>query len=391
MKKGFFGIAALACAAFAATAALHQTAFAAKAEEASIWATDQAAGAEVTNIENGIRISKGINGAYKRVYRTEKVHIDGLEFDYRMEGLPKGYTGGYQTCLGFYFHGGEANDWFNETQSASFTWWASAQWSAQLRMWTSSGAGLNNDGVNEAYKLPDTSSSAGWSGNTCLICQTVDDGAYDIHIKFEAEGTSWTKVTMSLPTSTVTTPHNKSGSNVFAYVQNSSFDMDANGNSYMATFGYAEYAIGENQFPHAVEYKNFNIDHTKEATTWASAFMSGTDASCALAESERQASLASKWAGLKAQYEALSTAAKNVAKDAASNAAGTTLEQAMARYTQLVQKYSLEDFAGVVASSNNNFSLMNRSNMTVAFVAVAAILAVGGVSFVAIRKKKQSK
>ncbi|MCQ3035522.1 MAG: hypothetical protein MJ248_04850 [Bacilli bacterium] len=391
MKKRLFGIAALACAAFAATAALHQTVVAAKAEEASLWAVDQAAGAVVTNIENGIRISNGINGVYKRVYRTEKVHVDGLEFDYHMEGLPKGYTGGYQTCLGFYFHGGEANDWFSETQSASFAWWASAQWSAQLRMFTSGGAGLNGDGGNEAYKLPDTSSSAGWSGNTCLICQTVESGTYDIHVKFEAEGTSWTKVTMSLPTSTVTSPYNKSGSNVFAYVQNSSFDLDASGNSYMSVFGYAEYPVGENQFPHAIEFTNYAIDHEKEATAWANAFMSGTDASCALAESERQASLASKWADLKAQYDALSTSAKNVVKVASSNEAGTTLEQAMARYTQLVQKYALEDFAGVVTSSNSNFSLMNRNNVTISFVAIAAILTVGGVSFVTIRKKKESK
>lgn len=83
------------------------------------------------------------------------------------------------------------------------------------------------------------------------------------------------------------------------------------------------------------------VSSLTEATNWADAFLNRTTEGC-LASSK--ALLTDVWGNLATNFSALSNDARQIISNTAPNASGTSLEEAVARYIVIIEKYELLEF-----------------------------------------------
>lgn len=89
-----------------------------------------------------------------------------------------------------------------------------------------------------------------------------------------------------------------------------------------------------------------------DANAWANTFLGTTASGCA---EQSSAMLSSEWGSLKASYNALSAEAKAYILNGLPNAGGDAIEQALARYNFIINKYGLEHYI-----SNPNLSFLTN-------------------------------
>lgn len=133
---------------------------------------------------------------------------------------------------------------------------------------------------------------------------------------------------------------------------------------------------------------------TPTAEEWASHFLEQTSSPCADGKNNSVASeaLNTAWAASKDEFERLADEHKAEVKNAVGNAAGTQLEQAVARYDFIVKKYGAENFADRAVSAPGANIINGTTDGLSASLAVAAIGLTGAVaigSYFFLRKKKQ--
>ncbi len=169
--------------------------------------------------------------------------------------------------------------------------------------------------------------------------------------------------------------------------------------SFNDTFGQDRFRFYASAQKSVYLYKQLDTAAINEATTWAQSFLDGTAASCADYNADNYDKLNSDsvWAALKASYESLSENAQNIVKaQTADGNSADVLEQAVARYDHIVNRYaSLTDFLGRRTSSSTVKSafLGNNSNDSVnlAIVITCATLAAALSATFILRKKKQDR
>jgi uncharacterized protein YjdB len=126
----------------------------------------------------------------------------------------------------------------------------------------------------------------------------------------------------------------------------------------------------------------------EEANTWASTFLSETSAGCAALS---QSMLSAKWPTLKTTYTNLSANAKSYIGTLGPNVSGNTIEQALARYQFIVNKYNFDHYITHVVV--NPLGNINRINTTATQAAI--VLGLGTLSLVfggiALRRKRRNK
>lgn len=364
------------------------------AEKASNWGTITA---EVSDVTNGVSITK-IGGEGQRAWRKDKVHLDGLEFDLELDGLPQGLTKGNQTCEGFYFHNAnEASCFYDKTSACFFAFWASAQWTNQLRMFCSTSTGVGTvygDGTNLVYG--DTAKTkAGWDSTSTAAIMNMSSGAtkYKTHFKFEKYNSDFYKVTFNKPTNITgwTVAHynyvDSSKTGIFGYVEASTIGCDENGDAYLVVTGGNEYGTGTDPVAHVQEFTNLK---DADATTWANSFLSATDTDCA--SGDIAASVTANWASYKASFELNSPATQKFVKDTPANASSEdVIEQAVARYNQIVRKYGVENFIGTTINSANDTTFLANDTILITTLAVAgAAVALTVIFFVSQKKKAKT-
>jgi len=97
------------------------------------------------------------------------------------------------------------------------------------------------------------------------------------------------------------------------------------------------------------------------------------------------------WSKLKATYDSADSSVKNLIKAADANAAGSDLEEALARYTNIVQKYGYEDYMGLgIVAGSNQFNIVNNNKGNIALIIIISILGISVLTsyrLVYIRKK----
>lgn len=140
----------------------------------------------------------------------------------------------------------------------------------------------------------------------------------------------------------------------------------SNGTPYVTTFNEpaSEISISSTRRIILVELK-IHVKNTNaptpqdEAMQWATTFLNETSSGCA---SQSKTELSSKWLGLKSSYLALSSEAKAYISMQVPNGNGNALEEALAHYELIINKYSLEHFINNVslqAAPVNNLMNMN--------------------------------
>lgn len=113
-----------------------------------------------------------------------------------------------------------------------------------------------------------------------------------------------------------------------------------------------------------IHVKNVNAPTPEEeAMQWANTFLNETNSGCA---SQSKTMLSSKWSSLKSSYLALSSDARTYISTQVPNGNGNALEEALARYELIINKYGLEHFinnANLQAAPLNSF--MNTNSLIV--------------------------
>ena len=123
----------------------------------------------------------------------------------------------------------------------------------------------------------------------------------------------------------------------------------------------------------------------EDATNWATDFLVATDDGC---ESQVEADLEQIWQQVSLSYNALSNDAKAIIVNTIPDGDGNTIEEALARYIIIVDKYPLQQFiTGLNLNQNNNNIVFTEQNGLV-FTIVGTIFLFGIVaSFFVVRRK----
>lgn len=135
-----------------------------------------------------------------------------------------------------------------------------------------------------------------------------------------------------------------------------------------------------------IHYGEEVVDRSLEdATNWATDFLSATEDGCI---SQVLTDLEQVWQQVSLSYNALSNSAKAIIVNTIPNGDGNTIEEALARYIIIVDKYPLQQFiTGLNLNQNNNNIVFTEQNGLV-FTIVGTIFLFGIVaSFFVVRKK----
>ena len=129
------------------------------------------------------------------------------------------------------------------------------------------------------------------------------------------------------------------------------------------------------------------ISPTEEVNTWAGDFLIQTSLGC---QNKNLTQLQSVWSSVSSNYVALSEAAKMLISSTTPNALGSDLENAVARYIDIVSKYDLQAFInGIPVPSQNLPSLIiPEDNMAFLLIFLNIFVIAGVLIFVMIRKAK---
>ncbi len=131
-----------------------------------------------------------------------------------------------------------------------------------------------------------------------------------------------------------------------------------------------------------------SVPPTLESEEWAADFLNQTSLGC---QNKSSVQLASVWNSVKTNYLAISEAAKMIISTATPNAFGSDVENALARYIDIVSKYDLEAFMSGVQTQSNSFPtpMIAEENMVFLLVFLAIIFLAGTMIFALTRKSKK--
>jgi len=129
------------------------------------------------------------------------------------------------------------------------------------------------------------------------------------------------------------------------------------------------------------------INPSEEAENWAVDFLNQTSLGC---QNRNSVQLASVWNDLKTDYIAMSDAAKMIFTTATPDALGSNIENAVARYIDIVSKYGLEAFIDDIETASNSYpdSIIKEENMAFLLIFLAIVFLAGMMIFALTRKNK---
>jgi endonuclease I len=133
-----------------------------------------------------------------------------------------------------------------------------------------------------------------------------------------------------------------------------------------------------------------SIQLYKKTISWGAAFLSMITCDNGVTPPST-----TKWAQTKANYLSMTVTEQNKVKAATANVSGTNLEQAIARYVFIVNKYTdrtnYPDYLDKASNSNWVYFINNRVNSTPVIVVVASFLMISVVSFAFLKYKKKEQ
>lgn len=122
------------------------------------------------------------------------------------------------------------------------------------------------------------------------------------------------------------------------------------------------------------------------ALDYGSHFLATTDAECSTANVSQDT-----WDYLQGLYVNADESVQTLIKAAVANESGSDLENAIARYTNIVQKYGYEDYMGLgIVAGSNQFNIVNNNKGNIALIIIISILGISVLTsyrLVYIRKK----
>jgi len=135
-----------------------------------------------------------------------------------------------------------------------------------------------------------------------------------------------------------------------------------------------------------IHYGEEVVDRSLEdATNWATDFLIATEDGCI---SQVLTDLEQVWQQVSLSYNALSSSAKAIIVNTIPNGDGNAIEEALARYVIIVEKYPLQQFiTGLNLNQSNHNTIFNEQNSQI-FTIVGTIFLFGIVAgFFAVRRK----
>ena len=195
-------------------------------------------------VDNGVKLTN-TSGFGQRAYFKDKVLVDGLSFDWKINEFVQG------ECRGFSFHNG-SDPWsyFTETGSAVFAYWGVF---GQNRLYVMPNHDYNNNATTtlavnaKGGETKDMSSAGG------LVCNSTS--SFTLNFKFEKDGDDWYKVTITGsqvwgdPNYNVTT--GTAGNSAVTYISKENMHVDEYGRAYMITMAMEKKATDD-----SVEFLN---------------------------------------------------------------------------------------------------------------------------------------
>ena len=213
---------------------------------ANDWAPLAGSAITIEDIDNGVKLTN-TSGYGQRAYFKDKVLVDGLSFDWKVNEFVQG------ECRGFSFHNG-SDPWsyFTETGSAVFAYWGVFD---QNRLYVMPNHDYNNNATTTLAVNAKNSETKDMSSAGGLVCNYTS--SFSLNFKFEKDGDDWYKVTITGsqvwgdPNYNVTT--GTAGNSAVTYISKENMHVDEYGRAYMITMAMDKKATDD-----SVEFLNMN-------------------------------------------------------------------------------------------------------------------------------------
>ncbi len=128
------------------------------------------------------------------------------------------------------------------------------------------------------------------------------------------------------------------------------------------------------------------------ADAWGKYFLSTTTEPCSNPNADNKEALDAVWSTLETEFGKLSDDVKALVKKASAKASeGTKLEESVARYDHIVDRYGLKDFISRVTTDGSNYQnrVIANNNFVIVLISVLSVLALGStVTLVFIKKRR---
>ncbi len=135
-------------------------------------------------------------------------------------------------------------------------------------------------------------------------------------------------------------------------------------------------------------------DYTDGAIEFGTSFLSKTKTPCEDPTKDNSEALEAVWSELKTAYDALDSYAQAKVKSTTAKASGgSELEEAVARYDHIVDRYGLTDFIGRVSTSASNYQDRANANnsFVIVLISIMSVMALAGTATLVIIKKRKSR
>lgn len=272
--------------------------------------------------------------------------------------------------------------------SYSFT---NKSWAASPASWNSGkdGLGFFNNGVQVSTGASGAFGNSPTSYNniknvTVSYCTNASTGAGKISVYAVSSSSASAKSGTLIASQSVTTTGGTSARDMtFAYASNG---LNGHIQILVETTTNSIYVKGA-----VVTYGTTDpvLTPAEEAATWAQGFLSQTSSGCSAKSSSQ---LSAVWSNLENNYVALSAAAKLVVSDATPNASGTDVQNAVARYINIVKKYGLNAFIDGVEVFNTVPISADNMQKNAAFLTIFVLIAIISSSLIvalSVKSKRQ--
>lgn len=241
--------------------------------------------------------------------------------------------------------------------------------------------------VTQGYLPRAKGFAIGSSNNAGTVTLVLNEDYYaaKVEVKFNEAGQGTQAITLS---------GNKAISNTTTGTFGSSGSNPSSGTAYTIEFTEpaSEITIGAAKRSALVEltiYFAVETDYVELATSWAEGFINKTNEAC-LAQSK--ALFEAVWGEVKTSYNALPNLAKEVIYTTEANGNGTVIEEAVARYIQIVSRYELESFISEIVYEPTQQRVAPSYDLSIPTIVFASLVFISlGAAFVYILKRKQVK
>ena len=129
------------------------------------------------------------------------------------------------------------------------------------------------------------------------------------------------------------------------------------------------------------------------ADAWGKYFLSATTEPCSNSNADNKEALDAVWSTLETEFGKLSDDVKALVKKASAKASeGTKLEESVARYDHIVDRYGLKDFISRVTTDGSNYQNRVNANNTfiIVLISVLSVLALGSTVTLMLIKKRRT-